>query len=587
MLDLIAPMGSVLLSWLLLFLLFSGLGIAVLKALGKPLAAGWIWLDSFWLGWALALGVMQVWHFFFPVNDTLVFLFALSAALLLSGQSRNLWGVLHRLAREKAFLILLAMLGLWMSNRALGMPIGYDTGFRDIQAVIWIDAFPIIPGLGNLFSSLAFNHSVYLYDALLDTSIWSGRSIYIATGLLLLVYLAYAVGGALQLLRSGVEAEARWSSIVASVTIPFILFQTVRWGGITHFLTDTAVDLIGFLTLIYLLDFLQYWRPAGDSSDYFIHRLAIVILTGFTIKQSFVVYGFATALLAIIVWIRRGGLGMKAAEVWRTVLPVALAALALLLPWLARGVVTSGYVAYPQSIGRIDVDWAIPADQVEIRQRTLATNTRLRGGDPAVVLASWDWLGPWLHDFVRNVFPTLLPTCVSAIALALYITGIRKKRPERGAPALSWWALLPLMIMLAFWFVTVPEDKYVRYVFWGFAALSTTLAALAWHWIAWRRRVLAIFALVLICLAYVVFLIIRHEEILVPAGPHDGFHAHFRPEYDQFETDDGLILHVPIGMNQCWSIPLPCTPYPHTAISARVPGEPRHGFRIKPKKESD
>ena len=43
---------------------------------------------------------------------------------------------------------------------------------------------------------------------------------------------------------------------VRVATIPFILFQTVRWGGITHFLTDTVVDLIGFLTLIYLLDFL-------------------------------------------------------------------------------------------------------------------------------------------------------------------------------------------------------------------------------------------------------------------------------------------------------------------------------------------
>ena len=587
MLDLIAPMGSVLLSWLLLFLLFSGLGIGLLKALGKPLAAGWIWLDSFWLGWALALSLMQVWHFFFPVNDTLVLLFALLAALMLIGQSRNLPGVFNRLAREKVFLFLVAILTLWMSNRALGRPIAYDTGFRDIQAVSWIDAFPIIPGLGNLFSSLAFNQSVYLYDALLDTSIWSGRSIYIATGLLLMVYLAYAVGEALQLLRSRVEGDVRWSGIFASVTIPFILFQTVRWGGITHFLTDTAVDLIGFLTLIYLLDFLQYWRPDGDSNDYLVYRLAIVILTGFTIKQSYVVYGFATAVLAIIVWIRRGGLRMKPAEVWRMVLQVSLAAFALLLPWMARGVLTSGYVAYPQSIGRVDVDWAIPAEQVEIRQRTLATNTRLRGGEPGVVLASWDWLGPWLHGFARNVFPTLLPTCASAIALALYIIGIRKKRREGQAPSLGWWALLPLMIMLAFWFVTVPADKYVRYVFWSFAALSTTMAALAWHWVAWRRRVLAVFALILICQAYVLFLIIRYEGILIPAGPHDGFHARLMPEYDRFETDDGSILHVPIGMNQCWNIPLPCTPHPHAAISARVPGEPRHGFRIEPNKETD
>ncbi len=586
MLDLIAPMGSVLLTWLLLFLLFSGLGLAAMQALGKPLVSGWVWLDSFWLGWALSLAIMQIWHFAFPVNDMLALLLAIIAALLLMMRRRSIMDQVGRLSRNKMFLLPFGLLALWMSNRALGMPIAYDTGFRDIQAVIWIDAFPVIPGLGNLFSSLAFNHSVYLYDALLDTSIWSGRSVYIARGLLLTVYLAYALGTAIQLLRSRAAKEARWSSMFASATIPFILFQTVRWGGITHFLTDTVVDLIGFLTLIYLLDFLQYWRPNRGSRDYLVYRLAIIILTGFTVKQSFIVFGFATAMLAIVVWWRRGGLRIAARRIQRNVALISLVGLTLLLPWLARGVVTSGYVAYPLSIGRFEVDWAIPADRVEDRQRTLATNTRLRGGDPAAVLSSWEWLGPWLHEFARNIFPTAMPTVVSVMALALYFFGSRKHRPERRAPVLRWWALLPLLIMLVFWFFTVPEDKYVRYILWSTAALSITMATLAWRWIEWRRRVLAVFAFILISLAYVVFLIFRHEEILVPAGANDGFHAPFQPEYKRFETEDGLILHVPIGMNQCWTIPLPCTPYPDSAVSVRVSDALRHGFQIAANQEA-
>lgn len=583
MLELIPPMGSVLLTWLLLFLLFSGLGIAVLKTMGQPLASGWIWLDSFWLGWALALGLMQFWHLLLPVNDGLLLLLAIGAAPLLIWQGRSFGATLSRLTRKKPFLLIFALLALWMANRALGMPIAFDTGYRDIQIVYWLDAYPIVPGLGNLFSSFAFNHSVYLYDALLDTSIWSGRSYHIATGLLLLVYLAYALGAALQVYRSRAAEELRWSRLFASLTIPFILFQTVRGSGVTHFLTDTVVDLIGFLTLICLLDFLQYWRVDSKSDDYLAHRLAIIVLTGLTVKQSYVVFGLATASLSALIWIRRGGLGAGPRRVRRTLLPIVLLALALLLPWVARGVITSGYVAFPQSIGRFELDWTIPAEEIANRQLKLATNTRIREGDPAIVLASWAWLGPWLRDFIRNVFPTLLPTCVSAISLALYIIGIRKQRREWQARALSWPALLPLMIMLGFWFVTAPEEKYVRYVFWGFAALSTTMAALTWHWVAWRRRVWAVLALVLICLAYVIFLIIRHDEILIPAGPHDGFHAHYLPQYDRIETADGLVLHVPSNMNQCWHIPLPCTPYLHSALSARVPGELRHGFRIMPK----
>lgn len=575
MLDLLIPMGSVLLTWLLLFFLFSGLGFVPLKFMGQSLTSGWVWRDSFWLGLALSLGVMQLWHLLFPVNDALMLIFALAAALTLIRQRRSLADTFNRLASNKPFIAVVALLAIWFSNRALGMPIAYDTGFRDIQAVTWIDTYPIVPGLGNLFSSLAFNHSVYLYDALLDTSIWSGRSLYIARGLLVLVYGAHALGTALRLYRSRTVDDLRWSSLFATLTFPYILFQTVRWGGITHFLTDTVVDLFGFLTVIYLLDFVQYCRPESETRDYFVFRLAIIILTGFTLKQSYVVFGLACAIYATVVWARRGGFRLKP----KTVSFVILVAIGLLLPWMARGLITSGYPAYPQSFGRVELDWTIPSEQVESRQRTLATNTRHRGGDPEVVLASWEWLRPWLRNYLANVFPTLLPTVISIGAIVMYALAKRMNPGRASAPDLSWRALLPLVVMLLFWFFTVPNDKYVRYIIWSFAALSTTLAALAWYWVSWRRRVVTVFALALLCLSYVVFLIIRHEEAIVPAGANDGFHALVPQAYEEFVTGDGTIINRPTRLNQCWQVPLPCAPYPHAGISARVPGELRHGFR--------
>ena len=362
----------------------------------------------------------------------------------------------------------------------------------------------------------------------------------------------------------------------------------MRWGGITHFLTDTAVDLVGFMTLIYLLDFLQDWRPGAGERDHLVYRLAIIILAGCTIKQSYIVYGTATAALAIIVWLRRGGLAENRRRAARLAVSIGLLALVFLIPWLVRGVVTSGYIAYPHSFGRIDLDWAMPAEQIELRQQRLATNTRLRGGDPAIVLASWDWLGPWLRDFANNLFPTLLPTILSAVALCLYGAAKKKDRAASPASALSWRVFCPMAIMLIFWFFTVPEDKYIRYILWSFAALSLTMAALAWRAIAWRRRVHALFAVVILCLAYVIFAIARHGEYWLPAGPEAGFHAHFLPIYREFLTHDGTALNRTLGEepNQCWHIPLPCTPHPHAGISARVPGELRQGFRFTPVEEA-
>ena len=156
-------MGTVLFSWLLLFLLFSGLGSAVLKSLGQRLDSGWHILDSFWLGWALALGALQIWHFVFPVGDEVLLIFCIVAAILLFRQRQDGWAVVKKLRRNRPFLLVFALLSLWMSNRALGMPIAFDTGFRDIQAVTWIDTYPIVPGWAIFFLRWhSITRSIYL-----------------------------------------------------------------------------------------------------------------------------------------------------------------------------------------------------------------------------------------------------------------------------------------------------------------------------------------------------------------------------------------------------------------------------------------
>ena len=581
MLDLILVMGSVILSWLLFFLLFSGLGLAVLRALGQSAGSGWLILDSFWLGWAFSIGLLQFWHFAFPVNDTILVILAIVACIMWYTQRRHFTRAVLRLLHQRAFLLLFGALLLWMANRALGMPIAYDTGFRDLQAVAWIDTYAIVPGLSNLFSSLGFNHSVYLYDALLDTAIWSGRSFRIATGLLLVVYLAYASRSVVSLFRCRQASDLRWSSIVALFVIPYILHYTVRWGGITHFLTDTAVDIIGFLTLIYLLDFLQYWEPRPGASNYSIFRLAVIILIGLTVKQSFIVYGLATAALVLIIWVRRGGFRLGWRSFAAIVIPIGILASALVIPWMARGVVTSGYMAFPHSVGRFEFDWTLSTEQLEGRQRNLASMTRQRGASPSEVLSSQEWLGPWLENFVGNVFPTFLPSVIALGALLFYAGGRLHHHGHEPSHRVGLWVFSPILIMLIVWFVSFPEEKYVRYLFWSAAAVSAILAFLSWYTVNFRLRVAAVFALTGVCLVYVLFLVVRHQTGPLSTGPDDGFHDHYLPVYNEYEASHGLIVNVPQFGVQCWLNPLPCTPYPNPNLRERVPGEIEHGFRVE------
>ncbi len=572
-------MAMVLLSWLLLFLLFGGLGLALLRLLGRGFAIEVTWFDSFWLGWAMTLAALQLWHLQFAVDDRALFLLAIVAVVGFYPQRQRAIAALLNLKRNRAFLLLLLASLLWMSNRAIDMPDEFDTGFRDIQAVMWMDSYPIVPGLNNLFSSLAYNHSVYLYQALLDTSIWSGRSYHIATGLLLAVMLAYSLRAALQLYRCRAEDQARWSGIFATLIMPFLLLSAIGRGSISHFLTDFPVDLLAVLTLIWLLDFLQDAALEARAASYQVLRLAILILAGFTIKQSFWVWGLSIAGFVIVVWyIRAGGWTQLGSSI--NMVPLVLVfALLFAGPWMLRGVLTSGYIAYPHSFGRVNVDWAEAPELIAHRQRQLATNTRRRYSDPDIVFASWAWVGPWFDSIRGNVKDFALPATLTAAGLLLYGLGRARWPASAKRPGLRLWVFVPLLIMLAFWFFSLPSLKYVRYIFWSGAALSWLLAMQSWIRISWRLRVAMIYAVLGISLAYFMFLLVAQRDFLIPAGPGDGFYAHALPPVGVYESASGLKLNMPNShIHQCWQIPLPCTPFPRAGLYARVPGQIQHGF---------
>jgi hypothetical protein len=49
-----------------------------------------------------------------------------------------------------------------------------------------------------------------------------------------------------------------------------------------------------------------------------------------------------------------------------------------------------------------------------------------------------------------------------------------------------------------------------------------------------------------------------------------------------FVTDSGLQLKVPAETDQCWNVPLPCTPYPRQKLRLLKPGDFASGFSQNP-----
>ena len=174
--------------WVGLFFIFTGLGLLIRRAWGLKLLSIESLLISFWMGWAIHLGLLQLWHFWWKIDGWVLVLVSLIGGIGLVWNAPVLWVIIRKIALKRwRVLLVVILLGLWLANRALTPIQEYDTGFYHLSSIKWASLYPVVPGLGNVHGRLAFNSTFFLYAAMLDVGPWNERTHYLANGLLMYV----------------------------------------------------------------------------------------------------------------------------------------------------------------------------------------------------------------------------------------------------------------------------------------------------------------------------------------------------------------------------------------------------------------
>src|SRR4029453_4839806 len=286
----------------------------------------------------------------------------------------------------------------------------------------------------------------------------------------------------------------------------------------------------------------------------------------------------------------------------RTLTWVTICVALVLVPWMIRGIILSGYIAYPSGIGSFPVEWPIPLIYVA----KLATIFQVWGrqpgsGDPKV-LSDWGWLVPWAYRLpIFDVVVPLLLTLAGCFFTLLY--RVMKNRESR-ASGVQWLFLLPSVASLLFWFVTAPDPRYASAAFWVLGAGAIALAAqeLGMSFNQKMGRFAAFFCLAIVAslIASVVIdgqaealrgiikennplqvfrhLSIKRDLILSEPGGDSGFYASPHVDLNTFVTHSGLLMYVPKNGKQCWDAPLPCARRPIPDLRLRQEGDMRSGF---------
>jgi hypothetical protein len=455
-------------TWLVLFFCFCGIGLTFQKLFGVKVLDGENTLSAFWFGLCLVLMGLQIWHLFAPVDSRpLLFVLGLGAAGIYLCRSQ-----IFELFKQGNFrlwwIVPFCLVLLWLANRAMAPISAYDAGLYHLSSIRWISSYPIIPGLANLHDRLGFNSSYFLFQAMLDVDTWSHRSHHLASGLLLLVVLLEIGFSAYKI---AVKRPIYIYDLLRILLLAPILDQCFSQASTTS--PDLAMYVIGVLISVRLCRLLFSEHPyKTETLD--VCFIMILSATGITIKLSFLPMGFLASLVAVGKLICR--VAKQTGEIARLtkLVPSTVLVLLILLPWISRNVILTGYPIYPIALFSFGVDWKLPPESVANTNEWIQSWARNPHASPIQVLANRDWLQGWTTEMLSHhkfdvIFPLFLFLVGSVITVAA--------APNAVLPVSRYILFFfPALGMLMFWFLIAPEPRFAGAAFWYLGAGALSLA---------------------------------------------------------------------------------------------------------------
>jgi hypothetical protein len=594
-----ALLGSLALAvaWTLLIAISAGIGLAIRgRVFSERRIRAHTLIAAFWLGMAVTVLLLQLWHLFWPINAAAFVLLVATAAIGFAEHARALRAWTQGLHRPTALATAaaLALAALWLGNRGLAAVANFDTYMYHVPAVEWYKQYPLVPGLGNLHERFAFNNASFLYAALLESALWARGSTHLVNGVFVLAFLAGIIARFAQHLNgSGVRGPTVFDLVLLGPVLA-VGTHAPMFAGLTPDLPAGLAILAGFSLLVSAV-----WNVPADPDE----RAFTLFVAGTTFALA-ATLKLSVAGGALPAWI------ITAFVLWRMnreqallrgrmLLMVAGFSTTLVGLWVTRGMMTSGYPLYPSTLAGLPVDWQIPAENARASYDWIAFFARLFHDPTAYNAGDWSayvcsptaWIGPWFRDLLHPEYLWQIP--VPVVLVATFGVLAARGRARRELPPRAWFLLLPPAMAIVMWWVVAPRPLFGYWAFWLAAAVVAAAAAPAlpkarWLFVFAVTGALGVMSLPLLGAGVEAARATEQSNLAAAAGvwfvQPDSASLIQRTRWDfplrPYETRSGLTLYVPTG-HRCGRAQLPCTSHPSPSLELREPGRMRSGFRAR------
>lgn len=533
------------------------------------------------LGWALSLLVLQVLNLFVPIN-LLVSLGVFVAGALMCCASWHRVNVRawlrHSMRKQLGLALLFLPIAAWVASRGMFKIENFDSGLYHLQTIEWLNHYHIVPGLGNLHGRLAFNQSFFSYAAALNASLFFEHARGAANGFLLLLVMYQAVQGlASRTIDSpGDDSPFRLERLASFFLIPALVYIALSTAGLGSPTPDLAVSLLQLSVFLLLVRAAAERNPRA-LTPFAAAALPTLAATAITVKLTAIAFSSAAVAVLLVVTARAQGrdFGFLARSARQLTLPAVIIGI-----WMLRGIILSGCPLYPATIGCLPVDWAVPVEKVTETANWVYSWARAPGADWHGVLGNWRWLSPWAARVVRDLIGFVFPLAAFLLmTTAILFRQISRREHREEVSYVASVLVIPVTTAITFWFLTAPDLRFGRTLFWILSISSAlTLAASVRGTVRpASRRALATLLFTTLNAPFFAYFVIKGGFRLGQIST-SGWQAVPSPAVLARTTSSGLTVYVPATGEQCWESSLPCTPYFNPNLELRVENRLDLGF---------
>ncbi|EMJ63601.1 putative membrane protein [Leptospira sp. P2653] len=494
---------------------------------------------------------------FLPITVLVLFIFLLFCSVFLYFERGNLKRLTFGFIHKNIVIIITFPFLLSALIFSLNPPFAYDSGLYHIQSIKWIQEYSAVPGLANLHGRFGFNPNIFTIFALTSLKEVFDQEIFSINFVVYSTLVLHFINRIYKILKKG------------EVTNFFLLNLIVLFLILDQFmsLSSPSPDLISIVLPLYILTNLPKKENTTISELNFKNYFSSIILSVYTISIK-----LATVPLCILVLFLMIRYKFEEKKLSIIISVVSL----ILLPWLIRNVILTGYLIYPfPAIDFFNFDWKVPLNAVVSEKLSITGWARNpgEGYKKAAQMKFWEWFPIWWNTISKLNRLFIVISFLSPIFIFIYSLFKKIKIDFQTFAVLftSW-------IGAIFWILLAPDIRFGK----AFLSVSAILPLFYFNFrinffpikiSKTSKRIILVFIFIIIS----VFLINRRTYNRYKNFIRENSAFFVRPkkieipqnlEFKKIQMND-LEVFIPAEGDQCYDYKIPCMPYNNPSLILR------------------